>query len=279
MRRRSSIVLLVGLGLAIVLLTRFDVLGVQVQPPSGPVVPTELVRPAMSGGKVVGNDLRRVWIRWYGQKREVIVRRSVRASTGDPWPPTQDQKLTCSFDITALVGRCGDGKLKAIYVAGTYDSGLSTVEAWVFGDSGGTGSVQRYPLYQGNSLGFISDITADDQRRHVYAVTYGQPAIYRFAATPGGLTANPSPLYDTTSIPALSGAKTLAFLLHATEGAKVVIGDQWPEQTWAPPDPKTVVLEDSENDGTIDDVVVLTDAEWEARGYDSPAAWVSFCVD
>jgi len=85
-----------------------------------------------------------------------------------------------------------------MYVAGTYDTGISTIEKWVFvyGLSS-VPAVQKSVLYQGQSIGYVASMTEAPSGQFLFVVTDSPTKVYRVSTT--GLTP-PAMVYDQATI-------------------------------------------------------------------------------
>jgi len=214
-------------------------------------------------------------IGWYSSRRTVTVERLTRPDPADSWNRSE-QVISTSFDVacaTAVVGT--NNEIECLYVAGTYETGLTTVEKWtfVYGLSE-LPAVQKSVLYQGDSFGPITSMELGASNAYLFFVTH-EPAMACRLST-AGLSA-PTVIADSTTVPALSdaGPWRLTRRVHVSEGPKYLLVDALltnrrdvQRNDWV------LTVNDSNDDGTPESVSTYTVAEWNAAGMDGHAKWI-----
>jgi len=232
---------------------------------------------------VVRGELKRSWIDWNSKMREVRIRRSERPGTSDPWPRPTTQTITTSFDISDVVAFCDAAQnVGTLWVAGTYETGLATIEKWTAtaGGPGGAGAgavtFVKTTIFQGDEMGSIASIAPDPQGRFVLVLGYESRSVYKLTI---GLGGPPQVVHDVASIPELALAKSMVRSDHPVEGPNLLYEE--PKRSWHVwtygEDPTTILLGDEDDNGTIDSIEVLDRAAFEAAGYHLWSTWESPC--
>jgi hypothetical protein len=242
-------------------------------------LPDDLYHAATAFGTALRTPLERIFFNWDSASRRVILRRASRADRKAPWSDLREQVIEVPFDLSVVLPTCdATPALDAIWVAGAYDTGGSTVEKWTLAPAPSPSSeplrVCRSVLYRGTGLGIVADLAVDPQQEFLLVLTYGTPRIFRL---PKSAPSVPVLMFDADAIPRLADAKTIDFLLHRDEGPMYVLDTIWRYQREAPPDRATIVLRDRDRDGVVEGFEVLSDAEWGERGYEWASEWVLPC--
>lgn len=249
-----------------------------------PPRPIEILKMKSTWGpqsRVVDTDTKRVWVDWDGFTKNVFVYRSSRADSTETWSETEVQQESTSFTITDVVAMCGTDpeRLQCLYVSG-FHWGIpaqSTIEKWTFAASSGLNandppSISKSVIYLGSLSGVVSNIAVDRQERRAFVLTWEDNELYEIAL-PGG---SPTSIASQTTVPELAHQRSIFYRRHVTEGPKYMLssmgGNNHSIRVYS--DARTILLSDTNDDGTIDTVEYLTDQAWQSRGYDDPNVWI-----
>lgn len=239
------------------------------------LVPTTVVKTATSC----------TFIDWSSRGRFVKVYRKVRLSSDVPWSGMKIQRIETSFDISQAVGLCdGEGRLGEMFVCGTYETGIATIEKWFFsyrereGRKPAEPDVFKTVVYQGTGIGSIAAIEPDPSGRFVFALGYESGTLWRIQRS---LEDPLEVVADPTTLAALTTMKSMHRAVHSVEGVKYRLFET-PRREWRPwgddDDPIVVVLHDPDDDGVIDASEAIDRATYEARGYDRWDTWADPCI-
>ncbi len=241
-----------------------------------PALPQALYMPPSGGRVVVDTPLAKCHYDFDSEKREIEIQRRERANPGAAWSSTK-QELTTSYDIAWVVGRAdAQSRLDVLYVAGTYDTGTTTIEKFRF-DYGLTAvpKVTRAVLYQGTTLGIFSCVELNGAGTQLFAVTHGStPKVYRVSTT--GVSA-PTVVASPATIPELGTAAvwTIKRRVHVSEGPKYLLtDDRLHALNDMPTNDYVIALNDPDDDGVIDSHLAYTASDWDGAGMDEFTNWV-----
>jgi hypothetical protein len=253
------------------------------------VPPLELVKLGTIVGtasKAVSKDLKLSWYDWDTLQQSVTVKRRERQTMSSLWDQ-QVQDLSTSYYVLDVRWTCGIGdEIKRLYLAGVYPDGDACIEEWTFKytiqNTGGyvpisqraPPVVKRKELLRTSLYGRIRSLEPDPDGRYLLFSTYENPTLYRLPLPTGAVQVE----LAQTTIPELSGAKSITIRHHATEGRVAVLSQdpRWHADLLVPRN--IIVLYDSDNDSTFETHVVLDLSDWTALGYDDPAVWTyTFC--
>lgn len=212
-------------------------------------------------------------MKWSSFHRTVTVERCRRPTPASEWGSTT-QTMSASFDIAWVAVRVTE-EIDALYVAGTYETDLNTIEKWMFTyGSEPLPRVRRSVLYQGSDLGNIASLALSPSGQFLFFVTYNPAKVYRI---PNTELSTPTLVADEHTIQELGTGPiwTLRRRIHVTEGPKYMLADDrygptrdLPSNAWV------ITLNDPDDDGAVDSHSVFTVAEWNEAGMDNYVHWV-----
>jgi hypothetical protein len=116
-------------------------------------------------------------------------------------------------------------------------------------------------------------VEPDPDGRFLLFLTYESHNLY-YLPLPSG---TPTLLLSSSTTPELANVGQIMIWQHATQGRKCILpyGTRWDHVFDS--DQRTIILTDSENNGSFETTEILTPAQWQSRGYVLTGNWVPFC--
>jgi len=235
-------------------------------------LPDDLQTAFLLPNKVRSEPLKLDMVTWSSRNRTVEVERHRRSTEESPWTMTS-QTLSTAFEISWVSARV-TSEIGVLYVSGTYETGMSTIEKWQFiYGLDPIPSVNRSVLYQGTSVGIIASMALDLSGQKLFFVTYNPAKVYRISTQ--GLS-SPNLIADATTIEELGTSPiwSMQRRIHAAEGPKYLLvddrhnpGQDVPSNDWV------ITLNDPDSDGVIESHSVFTVAQWDAASLDHWSNW------
>ena len=242
---------------------------------NGQGLPRELCRAVQPEAVPGKTDTKVNKVGWVSSRRAVTIERLDRPHASAPWNKSK-QVLSTSFDVACTVAELDDdNEIAALYVAGTYATGLTTVEKWTFlYGLNHLPNVNKIILYQGNDVGPITSMALGASDQYLFFVTHNPAKVCRLSTA--GLSTI-TVVADSAAVPALAdpGPWRLTRRVHRTEGPKYVLVDvlvtnhrKVQRNEWV------LTVNDANDDGTPESVSTFTVAEWNAATMDGASKWV-----